>query len=503
MSQTVISLLQAAFERPNLQQQLHTANTPEQFLKIAKENGYELTPEELATALGKVHIVFGQVVQSMMDKLAPKNGSPSPTLEKISGTNTDLVKRLFSRGEAFDSEGFITFFTDSPVYQFGNFDVSLDKESIKQSANNFFSQITAVYHEIKVIWEEGDLVFVEMDVSYWRKDGSMVSLPCFDIFRVEGDKFSELRIFMDVNPVFDPTIPVPASASVLTVSQGQKILPPGTMRRHFEEHTEGKQRVAQGYIPKWAIAGPQWPIEGLKTVTSNQEEQLKAVGDLSQAIVAQDWEKVKSYLTDDIFYKVGSGAPRYGSQSVVDFFQDTFKTAGVFAGHKVRKIWQEPDIISIEMDAYYEMVGTKKQVTIACCDIYRLRGNQVSEWRVYADMSPWAEAMGKPITLSPQEPTTSVIVVFSVDPSQQQTLLGNITAYGGSQVKHQPGFISSTLFRSIDGQRVLDYTQWKSREDYEAFARNAIATGVSPQIFQTIPPDIHTYEIVDQTLSAV
>ena len=58
------------------------------------------------------------------------------------------------------------------------------------------------------MWEVDECVFVEMDVSYWRKDGTMITLPCFDIFRSEGDKFSELRIFMDCNPVFDPKIKV-------------------------------------------------------------------------------------------------------------------------------------------------------------------------------------------------------------------------------------------------------------------------------------------------------
>ncbi|MBC1222987.1 Nif11-like leader peptide family natural product precursor [Nostoc sp. UCD121] len=389
MSQRVISLLASAFENPTLQQKLHSANTPESFVRIAAENGYELTKEELAASLGTVHVVFGEVVQSMMSELvgaAATSNPKTPAIEKISGTNVDLVKRLFSRGEAFDSEGFITFFTDSPVYQFGNFEVCLDKQSIKKSADNFFSQISAVYHEIKVIWELGDLVFVEMDVLYWRKDGSMISLPCTDIFRVEGQKFSELRIFMDVNPVFDPTLSVPQSASVLTASEGKHLLPPGTMRKHFAEHPEGKERVKNGFVPKWSIAGPKWSIGSENDKSS---EQLKSVGELAQFIMAQDWEKVKTYLTDDIFYKVGSGEPVYGPQAVVNFFKQVFRNTAVFSGHEVRKVWQEPDIITIEMDAKYELVPSKKYVNIACCDIYRLRGNQVSEWRVYADMSPW------------------------------------------------------------------------------------------------------------------
>ena len=393
MSNNVLSLLEDALKNPSLQQQLHTATTPDRFVNIAAENGYSLSSDELAQTLGQFHAVFGQVVDSMLESIAPNadiNGNARQAkTEKISGTNVDLVKRLFSRGEAFDAEGFVTFFTDDPVYQFGNFDVCLDKKSIQKSAENFFSQIDAVYHEIKMIWEVGDLVFVEMDVTYWRKDNSEISLPCTDIFRVEGDKFSELRIFMDVNPVFDPTIPVPPSASVLTASVGKAIVPPGTMKRHFAEHPEGEQRVANGYAPKWSIAGPVWEIVKPET-NIKSAEQLNAVGELSQAIMAEDWAKVKTYLTDDIYYKVGSTEPRYGRQEVVDFFAQTFRTTAVFFGHKVRKVWQEQDIISLEMDAYYKLVPSGRQVTISCCDIYRMRGNKVSEWRVYADMSPWS-----------------------------------------------------------------------------------------------------------------
>jgi hypothetical protein len=169
---------------------------------------------------------------------------------------------LFSRGEAFDSDGFIDFFTDTPVYQFGNYEPCLTKADIKKSTDAFFSQVSALYHEIKMLWEIGDVVFVEMDVIYWRKDGSVVTLPCFDIFRVEGDKFSELRIFMDANPVSNSTIPVSAKSSVLTGSQGERLTTPDVMKKFFAEHPEGKKRVETGFTPKWAIAGPKWPIGG-------------------------------------------------------------------------------------------------------------------------------------------------------------------------------------------------------------------------------------------------
>jgi alkylhydroperoxidase/carboxymuconolactone decarboxylase family protein YurZ/limonene-1,2-epoxide hydrolase/catechol 2,3-dioxygenase-like lactoylglutathione lyase family enzyme len=320
------------------------------------------------------------------------------TLERLPGTTSDLVKRLFSRGEAFDAEGFITFFTDTPVYQFGNFEVCLDKAAIKKSVEAFFSQISAVYHDIKMIREIEDVVFVEMDVIYWRKDGSVVTLPCCNIFRVEGDNFSELRIFMDVNPVFNPGIFVPPTASVFTISQGKILASSNIMRKHFAEHPEGKKRVEAGFVPKWSINGPKWSI-GKEDI--NLSEQLEAVLQMSGFVLKEDWEQVKHFLTDDIFYKVGSSEAVYGKQAVVNFLSTMFATTAKFIGHEVRKVWQEPGIIVVEMDAKYITVQDQRHLTIACCDIYRLRGNQVSEWRVYADILPFYET-------TPQKPKPKI-----------------------------------------------------------------------------------------------
>jgi alkylhydroperoxidase/carboxymuconolactone decarboxylase family protein YurZ/catechol 2,3-dioxygenase-like lactoylglutathione lyase family enzyme/ketosteroid isomerase-like protein len=306
---------------------------------------------------------------------------------KFPGTNTDLVKRLFSRGEAFDSEGFITFFTDTPVYQFGNFDVCLDKESIKKSANAFFSQIDAVYHEIKMIWEEGDAVFVEMDVTYWRKDGSVVSLPCFDIFRVEGDKFSELRIFMDVNPVFNPAISVPQSASVLSISQGKQMIPPGTMKKHFAEHPEAQERIDQGYVPKWSIAGPKWPIASV--------DKIALCIDMETAGGAFNWDKFQTYFTDDVLFRVGASEEGHGWKVIADYLTWFYSIAEPQLPFDFRGTWDLPGVVIIEMDAKYVRRVDGKPISFPCTDILKFNeNNKIYEWRVYPDQSElWMESL--------------------------------------------------------------------------------------------------------------
>jgi catechol 2,3-dioxygenase-like lactoylglutathione lyase family enzyme len=172
----------------------------------------------------------------------------------------DTVVRLFGRGEAFDSAGFISFFVDKPMYQFGNSAPCLTKPAIFDSVAAFFSAVDALYHDIRNLWEIGNAVFVEMDVIYWRHDGSSVKLPCADIFRFHGDKVSELRIYMDANPLGNKSLPVGKNASVMTMGSGRKAVPRDLMRKYFTEHEEGVYRASHGYTPKWAIAGPRWPL---------------------------------------------------------------------------------------------------------------------------------------------------------------------------------------------------------------------------------------------------
>ncbi|MBB2973302.1 antibiotic biosynthesis monooxygenase family protein [Mesorhizobium sp. RMAD-H1] len=62
----------------------------------------------------------------------------------------------------------------------------------------------------------------------------------------------------------------------------------------------------------------------------------------------------------------------------------------------------------------------------------------------------------------------TMINVFTVDPPNQQRLLDLLARATDEFVRQAPGFVSSTLHRSIDGSKVAMYAQWRSIEDYEA-----------------------------------
>ena len=62
-------------------------------------------------------------------------------------------------------------------------------------------------------------------------------------------------------------------------------------------------------------------------------------------------------------------------------------------------------------------------------------------------------------------------------------------------MKRQPGFISANIHRSLDGTRVANYAQWRSKADFEAMQKNpeanihmkqatALAEGIEPIIYE-------------------
>ena len=131
-----------------------------------------------------------------------------PRLVNVNQSYWNIIQCLFAAGEAAPgnpkkSDEFTTFFTENPHYRFGNPDTMVTHKAIRDSSIEFSSKVKGLRHIIKTVWQtEEDAIIIEMDVAYYRFDGKTVTLPVMDFFRFEGDKISELRIFMDVNPVF-------------------------------------------------------------------------------------------------------------------------------------------------------------------------------------------------------------------------------------------------------------------------------------------------------------
>jgi heme-degrading monooxygenase HmoA len=60
------------------------------------------------------------------------------------------------------------------------------------------------------------------------------------------------------------------------------------------------------------------------------------------------------------------------------------------------------------------------------------------------------------------QPVTQITIIES-EPEKQAEALSVMTERARF-MSHQPGFISISLYRSLDGRRIVNYIQWKSRD---------------------------------------
>jgi len=88
----------------------------------------------------------------------------------------------------------------------------------------------------------------------------------------------------------------------------------------------------------------------------------------------------------------------------------------------------------------------------------------------------------------------TLINIFETQPQQQQELIDQWIRFVES-AREEPGLIGTALHRSVDGTRVVNYAQWRSKEDFESFvkkhreqmeARRSFAERVDPHLYEVV-----------------
>lgn len=73
-----------------------------------------------------------------------------------------------------------------------------DRHAVAQ----FFAAIASSRHRLLDIWSAGESVGCEGEVTYKRHDGSVVSFPFANVFRLRGSKIAAYRIYIDISSLF-------------------------------------------------------------------------------------------------------------------------------------------------------------------------------------------------------------------------------------------------------------------------------------------------------------
>ena len=99
--------------------------------------------------------------------------------------------------------------------------------------------------------------------------------------------------------------------------------------------------------------------------------------------------------------------------------------------------------------------------------------------------------------ISSEQSGIIVILVFKVEPTNQQALIEAATRNSQEVMEKKSGFISASLHKSIDGTSMVNYSQWESRKSYDE-AINFLSNEevkIGEKIFDLADPDWNIYEL--------
>lgn len=114
------------------------------------------------------------------------------------------IGEVFAAIDQQDAAGFAGFLTDDATFQFGSAPPVQGRSAIEEAVKGFFASIAGCRHKLRRSWTNSDSYVCEGTVCYQRLDGSEITLPFADVFDIRGELICGYRIYIDINPLFNP-----------------------------------------------------------------------------------------------------------------------------------------------------------------------------------------------------------------------------------------------------------------------------------------------------------
>jgi quinol monooxygenase YgiN len=108
-------------------------------------------------------------------------------------------------------------------------------------------------------------------------------------------------------------------------------------------------------------------------------------------------------------------------------------------------------------------------------------------------------------TIATNRQLVTLVNVFTVEPEHQQRLVDLLIEATTAVMNKLPGYISANIHKSLDGTHVVNYAQWRSREDFEAMLRDPEAQKHMQEAYRIagkIEPRLYTVAFVDEAVNA-
>jgi ketosteroid isomerase-like protein len=101
---------------------------------------------------------------------------------------------------------------------------------------------------------------------------------------------------------------------------------------------------------------------------------------------SKDVAGLAALVTDDVGLRLGNAEPVQGKSAFVEAVNAFLASVAAFR-HEVLSVWSDEDALIAEFDVHYTRLDGG-EVTVPCCNVFRLREGLVAEYRSYMDATP-------------------------------------------------------------------------------------------------------------------
>ena len=121
----------------------------------------------------------------------------------MSATARPCTRDFFALVDTMDVATISALFAEDAQVAFGNSQPFVGIEQIRTGLSAVFDTIAGLRHDVVNEWSVGDDTIVEFKITYDRKDGQQVTIPCVTIFHVDAaGKIDAYRVYFDVTPIY-------------------------------------------------------------------------------------------------------------------------------------------------------------------------------------------------------------------------------------------------------------------------------------------------------------
>jgi ketosteroid isomerase-like protein len=121
----------------------------------------------------------------------------------VTSTTPPQARDVFAVIDAMDVATLGSLFAENGRVTFANSAPLVGVAEIRRGATQFYETMAGLHHTIVNEWHVDGETIVELKVSYDRKDGRQVTIPCVTIFHSDDDdKIDDYRVYFDVAPIY-------------------------------------------------------------------------------------------------------------------------------------------------------------------------------------------------------------------------------------------------------------------------------------------------------------